>query len=148
MSQLKTQQNEASVLGFIRANTEGQKLVDSLKILEIMQQESKKEPKMWGSSIVGFGQYHYKYATGREGDWMALGFSPRKAAITIYIMSGFGNYMDTGSEYAEIMAKLGKYKTGKSCLYIKKLDDINEKILRKLIQKSLKYMKSKYETDL
>jgi hypothetical protein len=135
-------------LDFLKANAEGQKLQDCLQILDLMSQISVKEPKMWGSSIVGFGSYHYKYASGMEGDWMVLGFSPRKANITLYIMPGFGDYNDKNSKQSEIMGSLGKFKTGKSCLYIKKLADINLEILTELIQKSLVYMKEKYETDL
>jgi hypothetical protein len=90
---------------------------------------------MWGSSIVGFGQYHFKYASGREGDWMATGFSPRKGNLTLYIMSGFRN--------AELMKKLGKYKTGKSCLYIKKLDDVDKSVLKDLIKSSVDFIKKK-----
>jgi hypothetical protein len=85
---------------------------------------------MWGASIVGFGTYNYKYASGREGEWMEVGFSPRKANLTLYIMSGF-------TEYDELLAKLGKYKTGKSCLYIKNLNDVDEKVLKQLIENSI-----------
>ena len=95
--------------------------------------------RMWGTSIVGFGSYHYKYASGREGYWMLVGFSPRKQNLTLYIMPGF-------KTFDKLMAKLGKYKTGKSCLYIKKLDDIDESVLRKLVAGSVKYMRSKYKT--
>ena len=92
---------------------------------------------MWGPSIVGFGNYHYKYESGREGDFFISGFSPRKQNLTIYIMAGF-------SRYSELMEKLGKYKTGRSCLYIKDLDDIDLKILQKLITESVRYMKKKH----
>ena len=91
---------------------------------------------MWGGSIVGFGTYHYKYASGR-GDWMVTGFSPRKQSLTVYIMSGF-------SRYDDMMGTLGKYKTGKSCLYVKKLTDIDQGVLRELIHESVRYMKEKY----
>ena len=87
-------------------------------MLEMMQELTGEKPEMWGPSIVGFGSYHYKYASGREGDWFLTGFSPRKQSLTLYIMSGF-------SRYEELMEKLGKYKTGKSCLYIKKLEDVD-----------------------
>jgi len=113
-----------------------------------MQQESGRPPKMWGSSIIGFGQYHYVYSNKKEADWLALGFSPRVANLTVYIMSGFGDHLDTSDEYGVLMKKLGKYKTGKSCLYIKKLADIDETVLRALIQKSLTYLKQKYQTNL
>ena len=94
---------------------------------------------MWGSNIVGFGQYHYKYESGREGDFMITGFSPRKQALTLYIMPGF-------KSQAALMKKLGKYKTGKSCLYIKRLSDVDEAILQRLITDSVKLMRRKYAT--
>jgi hypothetical protein len=94
-------------------------------------------PKMWGPSIVGFGTYHYKYDSGREGDMLKIGFSPRKAALTVYIMPGF-------RRYEELMEMLGKHKTGKSCLYIKKLTDVNESVLKELCQESWAYMNEKY----
>ena len=93
---------------------------------------------MWGTAIIGFGTYHYVYASGREGDWMQVGFSPRKSALTLYIMSGF-------SAYDDLMKDLGKYKTGKSCLYIKKLSDIDIKVLKKLVRESVKYIKKKHK---
>ena len=92
---------------------------------------------MWGPSIVGYGEYHYKYDSGREGDFLITGFSPRKQALTVYIMPGF-------SQYDDLMTKLGKYKTGRSCLYINKLEDIDLKVLETLIKKSAAYMKKKY----
>ena len=98
-----------------------------------MEKASKQKPKMWGASIVGFGEYHYKYASGREGEWMRIGFSPRKQNLTLYIIDGF-------EKYDELMAKLGKYKTGKSCLYIKRLADVDEKVLKKLIAESVKIL--------
>jgi hypothetical protein len=96
-----------------------------------MREITGEEPAMWGSSIVGFGSYHYVYASGREGDWFLTGFAPRKQALTMYIMSGF-------SEYDELLEKLGKFKTGKACLYVKKLDDIHLPTLKKLIRQSVK----------
>jgi hypothetical protein len=91
---------------------------------------------MWGPSIIGFGSYHYKYASGREGDWFLTGFSPRKQNLSIYIMSGF-------NRYEEILSRLGKFKTGKSCLYINKLEDIDVKVLEKLIISSVNFLRSK-----
>ena len=102
----------------------------SRQILEILKDISKKKAKMWGDSIIGFGKYHYKYASGREGDWMRIGFSPRKQYLTLYIIDGF-------DKHRELMENLGKYKTGKSCLYIKKLEDIDIDILKELMKKSL-----------
>jgi len=102
-----------------------------------MKQISSEEPKMWGTSIVGFGNYHYKYESGREGDFMKVGFSPRKTSLTLYIMPGFKRYDD-------LMEKLGKYKTGKSCLYIKKLEDVDQDVLKELICSSFDHMTKKY----
>ena len=104
---------------------------DCYKILEMMKKATKQEPKMWGTSIIGFGDYHYKYASGREGDFFITGFSPRKQNLTLYINSGF-------DEYGSLMERLGKHTTGKSCLYIKKLDAIDTKVLRELVTKSVK----------
>jgi hypothetical protein len=98
-----------------------------------MRDVTGEEPKMWGSSIVGFGSYHYKYASGREGDWPITGFSPRKGDLTLYITGGLDSFSD-------LLPKLGKHKTAKSCLYIKKLSDIDVGVLRKIISKSVKLM--------
>jgi len=103
-----------------------------------MKKITKEEPKMWGPSIVGFGKYHYKYASGHEGDMCMSGFSPRKEALTIYILPGF-------EKNKSLMKKLGKYKTSKSCLYIKRLDDVDTKVLENLIVSSFNYMKEKYK---
>ena len=137
MSDLKTKQNENSVDDFISNIEDPEKKRASRQILEILKNISKKKPKMWGDSIIGFGNYHYKYATGREGDWMRIAFSPRKQNLTLYIMDGF-------DEYCELLEKLGKYKTGKSCLYIKKLQDIDINILKELVKKSLLNMEKLY----
>ena len=99
---------------------------DALFVLEMMKRLTKEDPKMWGASLVGFGTYHYKYESGREGDFFITGFSPRKQSLTLYIMNGF-------QKHNELMAQLGKYKTGKSCLYLNKLEDVNLNILEKLI---------------
>lgn len=105
----------------------------------MMRKATGAKATMWGSSMVGFGQYHYKYASGREGDYMLTGFSPRKQALTIYIMPGF-------DKFESLMQKLGKYKTGRSCLYVKQLADIDERILERLITDSVKVMRKNYET--
>lgn len=136
MAELKTKINDASVVDFLNKLEDNKKREDSFRILEMMKKITKAEPKMWGSSIIGFGTYHYKYKSGREGDWFLAGFSPRKQNLSIYIMSGF-------SKYSSLMNKLGKFKTGKSCLYIKKLEDIDQNSLKDLIQESVKYLKSK-----
>lgn len=136
-AELKTKKNEASVEDFLNGISDEQKREDSKKISALMQKITGEEPKMWGDSIVGFGTYHYKYESGREGDWMRIGFSPRKANLTLYIMDGF-------EKYDELMSNLGKYKTGKSCLYIKRLSEIDLKILNELIKESTKHFEEKY----
>lgn len=134
MAELKTTKNDASVAAFIANVEPEQKRQDCEKVIDIMSAITKAEPVMWGSSIVGFGHYHYVYESGREGDWMLCGFSPRKQNLVLYIMSGF-------SEYDELMNKLGKYKTGKSCLYLDKLSDVDLKVLKELIKRSVVDMK-------
>ena len=125
MAELKTKPNEQGVETFLNLIEDKQEREDSF-----MKSLSKDDPVMWGSSIVGFGTYHYKYASGREADWMKIGFSPRKQAITLYIMTGFDSY-------ESLLKKLGKYKTGKSCLYIKRLDDIDIEILKEIVKQSI-----------
>ncbi len=129
MAELKTKANDESVDAFLKTITEEQKQQDCFKILEMMQEITKQAPKMWGSSIIGFGSQHYKYETGREGDWFLVGFSPRKQNITLYLSGGFEKHQD-------LLETLGKYKTGKSCMYINKLADINQVALEKLIKES------------
>ena len=133
----KTKVTNLSVEDFLDRVTDEKRKEDSFKVLEMMKQLSGEEPKMWGPSLVGFGTYHYKYASGREGDFFRVGFSPRKQALTVYIMPGF-------ERFTELMEQLGKYKTGKSCLYIKKLEDVKMKVLEELVVKSLDYMAEKY----
>jgi hypothetical protein len=134
MAELKTQPNQQSVEDFLNNVENETKRQDSFSILELMKEETGDEPIMWGDSIVGFGKYHYKYASGREGEWFLTGFSPRVQNLTLYIMSGF-------DEYDELLNKLGKYSTGKSCLYIKKLEDVDQDVLRELVSKSVEHMK-------
>lgn len=133
-TELKTKVNDASVTTFLNSVADEQKRSDCLEILRMMKQVTREEPKMWGSSIVGFGSYHYKGKSGREGDWMLTGFSPRKQNLTLYLMGGF----DT---HADLLNKLGKFTTGAGCLYIKKLDDVDRKVLKELVQASVKRMK-------
>lgn len=133
----KTKKTDASVSKFIDTVEDEQKRNDAYTVLRVMQKITKEEPKMWGSAIVGFGTYSYTYASGQQGDWPLVGFSPRKQNLTLYIMPGFEKYDD-------LMEKLGKYKTGKSCLYIKSLQDIDMKILQSIITQSVDYMKKKY----
>ena len=133
MAELKTKPNEQSVEAFLNGIEDEKKRQDCFTVLEIMKQITKAEPQMWGSSIVGFGTYHYKYESGREGDWLVAGFSPRKQNLTLYIMAGF-------SRYDELLSKLGKFKTGKSCLYINKIADVDLPILKELITQSVAYV--------
>ena len=139
MSELKTKQNNASVTAFIAALDDPEQRADARKLSTMMREATGSRAKMWGTSIIGFGSYHYIYASGREGDWPIVGYSPRKRNLSIYIMSGF-----SGSE--ELMEKLGKHKTGKSCLYVRRLADVDQQVLRELIDKSVRYIRGKYET--
>ena len=134
MSELKTKLNDASVDDFLAAFPEETRK-DCYEILKMMKQATKAEPKMWGTSIVGFGSYHYKGKSGREGDWMLTGFSPRKQNLTLYIMAGFDRYGD-------LLKKLGKHSTSVGCLYIKHLSDADNKVLKELITESVKVMKA------
>ena len=133
MAELKTKRNKGDVKAFLNSVTVEKKRQDSFTILEMMKQVTGKEPEMWGDSIVGFGSYHYKYASGREADWMLTGFSPRKQSMTLYIMSGF-------DEYDLLLSKLGKHSTGKSCLYIKKVEDVDMDVLKELVKQSVEHM--------
>lgn len=137
MSDLKTKKNDGSVESYLQNIEDPDRRRDCLKIYELMADITGKEGCMWGDSIIGFGSYHYKYESGREGDWFITGFSNRKQQISLYIMSGFAKY-DT------LMKQLGKHKTGKSCLYIKRLSDIDMNILEELIRSSVNYMNKKY----
>jgi hypothetical protein len=137
MAELKTKRNKGDVEAFLNSVPDEKKRRDSFTILELMKQVTGQEPEMWGDSIVGFGSYHYKYESGREGDWFVTGFSPRKQNLTIYIMSGF-------DEYDNLMSRLGKYKTGKSCLYIKKIDDVDQDVLQELVKKSVEHMEESH----
>ncbi len=139
MAENKTRATKASVTEFIKAIDDPVRRAEVRKVAAMMRKATGKRAKMWGSSIVGYGTYRYKYASGREGEFMMAGYSPRKQALTVYIMAGF-------SKYGSLMARLGKYKTGKSCLYIKRLSDIDEQILQRLINESLAYMRKTYET--
>ncbi|MEQ8683819.1 MAG: DUF1801 domain-containing protein [Imperialibacter sp.] len=137
--ELKTKVNDVSVEGFLDKVEDEKKRNDAFEVLKLMKEVTGEPPKMWGASIVGFGTYRYKYASGQEGDWMITGFSPRKTSLTLYIMPGFGRY-------EELMQKLGKYKTGKSCLYINKLTDVDIDVLKTLVKESVDYMNKKYNS--
>ena len=133
MADVKTKKNEASVEDFLAAIEPERKRADSRAVVELMKKVTGDEPAMWGTSIVGCGSHHYKYDSGREGDWMKVGFAPRKQNLTLYIMSGF-------SRFDELMAKLGKHSTGKSCLYIKKLEDVDLEVLEELMRESVAHV--------
>ena len=137
MTQRKTMENNAAVNAFLDAVENPRRRSDARQLLALMQEVTGEPPRMWGPSIVGFGKYHYRYASGREGDWPRVGFSPRKANLVIYIMPGF-------SDYGELLGKLGKFRTGKSCLYVNKLDDVNLELLEQLVRESIKEMKRRY----
>ena len=135
---MKTKPTEVSVDEFIANIDDPQKRADVETIAAIMAKATRSPGKMWGASIVGFGDYHYVYESGREGDWFLVGFAPRKKDLTLYIMPGF-------DAYEALLGKLGKHKTGKSCLYINKLADVDVKVLTKLVSESVKAMKAKHK---
>lgn len=139
MAELKTKKTEVSVHEFIHSFTDSeQKRKDSYELIELMQKITGAEPKMWGPSIIGFGMYHYKSERStQEGDWPLIGFSPRKAAISLYVYTG-------NPEHEHLLTNLGKFKMGKACIYIKKLSDIDQKELSKLIKETIKFLQKKY----
>ena len=137
MSQRKTTQNESDVNAFLAAVENPRRRADAGQLLALMQEVTGEPPKMWGPSIVGFGKYHYRYASGREGDSLVVGFSPRKQNLVIYIMPGF-------SDYDELLGRLGKFRTGRSCLYGNKLDDVDLGLLEQLVRESVEEMKRRY----
>lgn len=137
MAELKTKENDASAKDFLDDVEDEQKRTDSYTLLKMMEKISGEPPKMWGGAIVGFGNYHYKYSSGSEADWMLTGFSPRKPNLSVYLMAGFDQLGDE-------LAMLGKHKSSKGCLYIKKLSDIDEKVLQVMIKKSIGLTKKRY----
>ncbi len=132
---MKTVKNENSVTAFLNSVEHDKRREDSFEILKLMTEISGEEPAMWGDSIIGFGNYTYEYKSGRTGEWMYVGFSPRKQNLTLYIMDGFDGH-------AKLLSKLGKHKLGKACLYINKLEDVDQDVLKELIQKSVAHMKA------
>jgi hypothetical protein len=130
MSEVKTTQNDASVTAFLDSILDEKRRKDSYTVLDLMKKATGLEPKIWGDAIVGFGSQHYQYASGREGDMPLTGFSPRKQALTLYIMGGFDQYLS-------LLERLGKYKLGKACLYIKRLSDIDLDVLAELVAQSI-----------
>ncbi|MCB0760455.1 MAG: DUF1801 domain-containing protein [Flavobacteriales bacterium] len=137
MAENKTQKTKIDAAGFLNTIENDQRRSDAQTVMRWMEEITGWKPDMWGPSIIGFGNYHYTYESGREGDFFKVGLSPRKQSLTVYIMPGF-------SRYDELMGKLGKHTTGKSCLYIKKLTDIDEEVLKELIRQSVEHMNSKY----
>lgn len=139
MGELKTKQHDGDVMEFIRNYTDSeQKRADSFALVKLMREVTGFEPKMWGDTMIGFGQYHYKSERSRqEGDWMLVGFSPRKTAISLYLYSGI-------LEQEELLAGLGNFKMGKGCIYVKKLSDIDPEVLRKIIFSTVAYLKETY----
>jgi len=131
MAELKTIPNKLSADRFLKGITDEKKRADCSELLKMMESATKARAKMWGSSIVGFGDYHYVYDSGRENDWFITGFSPRKQNLTLYTIGGFHQFED-------LMKQLGKHSTGKGCLYINKLEDVDKKVLKKLITQSVK----------
>lgn len=140
MAELKTKPEKHSAKQFIEAVEHPTRKADALVLLKLMSEVTGEKPVMWGSSIIGFGTYHYVYASGREGDWMRTGFSPRKSNLSLYLMNGF-------SGYESLLKKLGKHKTGKSCLYINKLADVNLEVLKTMIEHSFHHAKLGAEKD-
>ena len=135
MAELKTKPNDKSVTDFLNHVENDTKREDSFTILELMKEVTGVEPIMWGDSIIGFGSYHYKYASGREADWFLTGFSPRVQNLTLYIMDGF-------DEYDALLGKLGKHSTGKSCLYVRHLENVDLDVLREMVEKSVAHMQA------
>lgn len=140
MAELKTKPTQASVSAFIAALPDRGQRSDAKKLASMMRELTGKPGRLWGKSMIGFGSYRYSNSAGKDFEWILTGFSPRKQAMSIYIMSGF-------DEHNSLLCKLGKYKTGKSCLYVKRLDDVDEAVLRRLIEASVAHMRAHYVTD-
>lgn len=134
----KTQPHAGDVLGYIAGVEHAGRRADALSLLQMMQDVTGEPARMWGSSIIGFGQYHYVYDSGREGDHMLTGFAPRKANMVVYVMPGF-------DEYQSLLDELGNYRTGKSCLYLGRLTSIDQQVLGSLIEASVKHMRDKHK---
>lgn len=135
MSEIKTQVTDDDPREFLNQIESQRKRDDAIAIMELMQEVTGKPPKMWGSSIIGFGSYRYEYKSGREAEWFLVGFAPRKQNLVLYIMAGFDNY-------DHLLGELGKHKTGKACLYVNKLTDINMDTLRELVKQSVDHMRA------
>lgn len=138
MAELKTKAHAGSVEQFLAAIADAQQRADAEVVVDMMLELTECQPQMWGTSIIGFDSRRYVYETGRELDWFATGLSPRAKNLTLYIMGGF-------AEEQQLLARLGKHKVGKSCLYINSLADVDQKVLRELVQRSVEYIRDKYE---
>jgi len=138
MAELKTKPTGASVEAFIQGITEEPLRQDCRTLLDLMQRVTAAEPEMWGTSIVGFGRYHYRYASGREGDWFLIGFAPRKRELSLYLMAG-------AERFPDLLARLGKYRTGVSCLYVKRMADIDLAVLEELAAASVASLRSEQQ---
>lgn len=135
MGDIKTRETDASVDAFIDGVPNERQRVDSRALVAMMREVTGEEPRMWGDSIVGFGRYHYRYKSGQDGEWPLVGFSPRKQNLTIYIMPGF-------ERYAELLPRLGKHKTSVGCLYVKRLSDVDQDVLREIVRDAAAHMKA------
>ena len=135
MAEPKTQANDASVADFLAAVPDPTRRADCLAVAELMREVTGAEPRMWGPSIVGFGRYRYRYASGREGEWPLAAFSPRKQNLTLYVLTGFD-----GED--ALLARLGKHTTGTSCLYLKRLADVDRAVLRELVERSVAHVRA------
>ena len=139
MAELKTRPTKASVSAFLAGIEDPQKRKDARRVASMMRRATGARARMWSNDTVGYGVYEYRYPTGNSGEWMLTGYSPRKQALTVYIMAGF-------EPFAALMKRLGKFKTGKSCLYIKRLSDVDEGVLEELIASSVKLMRERHTT--
>lgn len=136
MADLKTRENEGDVEVFLASVENEKRREDCRAVMDLMRDATGEAPRMWGDGIIGFGRYHYVYDSGREGEWFLTGVSPRKQSLSVYIMAGF-------DRYEELMAKLGKHETGKSCLYINRLADVDLAVLRELVSASVRHMQAR-----
>ena len=139
MTENKTKPTGDEVEALLAAIVDPQRREDAREVCAMMARASGESPRVWSGSMVGFGTYRYRYDSGREGEWFVTGFASRAAALTLYVMDGF-------PQYAELMERLGKYKTGKSCLYIKRLADVDADVLEELVSRSIAHMRATYET--
>jgi hypothetical protein len=139
MAEAKLKPNDQSVAGFLDNIPDDSRRKECYELVGLMKRVTNTDPKIWGSGLIGFGNYHYKYASGHEGDCFVAGFAPRKTALTLYITAGV-------ERFPKLLAKLGKHKAGKGCLYIKKLDDVNLSVLEDLLSKSVEWTKATYRS--